>query len=573
MPKIPVYDRQFDRQSVSLNAPKQSFDTNIAMFGGGDAAGLKNLGGGMADVGTVMLATAKRMQVEEDELAVAKAYDDYHNRVSNFLIGDGNPGSGAYGRLGGSAQGLTKEAKAELEKMQSEVSGKLTPAQQNAFSLKAMSLSRESMVGVARHEAGERRKDLINTHQTLAKKEFDYALLNYTDADKVNSGLTRGEESLRTAAKYSGLSAEQTDELVRVGKSDALKNVALRFVKNGQYDLARGFMGDDRMSGEDRARVQDALRPAEVADKADQLAEMMTAKGFDKQSAQKYLMDNVEDLDVRRVAKQTFNALYASRKAEASAARQEAIYATMDKVDALDGDLVAQYKFMNSLPEGPVKNAAARRYKEYASFAGIGFRTDPAAYEDLADKITFAGITTPGALKEDPLAAKVSAKDLKRLEGVLGGKQKTTEADLKNAWLAAKGVANDGKTPVKLNTAEKRELFEFKRWAESKVADTNRADDPAYLQKLADTWTLQGEKKGGSWFGYGKDVTFGESLADPNWLPDTDKDTGAAIRAKFDANPALRDAWAKKYDGDVDLAVRAYHRRLLESGIDKLQKQ
>lgn len=573
MPKIPVYDRQFDKLPVSLNAPKQSFDTNIAMFGGGDAAAIKNLGGGMADVGTVMLATAKRMQVEEDELAVAKAYDDYHNRVSNFLVGDGSPGSGAYGRLGGSAQGLTKEAKAELEKMQSEVSGKLTPSQQNAFSLKAMSLSRESMVGVARHEAGERRKDLINTHQTLAKKEFDYALLNYTDADKVNSGLTRGEESLRTAAKYSGLSAEQTDELVRVSKSDALKNVALRFVKNGQYDSARTFMVDDRMSGEDRARVQDALRPAEVADKADQLAEMMIAKGFDKQSAQRHLMENVEDLDVRRVAKQTFNALYASRKAEAAAARQEAIYAAMDKVDALDGDLVAQHKFVNSFPEGPVKNAALRRYKEYASFAGIGFRTDPAAYEDLADKITFAGITTPGALKEDPLAAKVSAKDLKRLEGVLGGKQKTTEADLKNAWLAAKGMANDGKTPVTLETDDKRDLFEFKRWAESKVADTNRADDPAYLQKLADIWTLQGEKKGGSWFGYGEDATFGKSLADPNWLPDTDKDTGAAIRAKFDVNPDLRDAWAQKYDGDVDLAVRAYHRRLLESGIDKLQKQ
>ena len=573
MPKIPVYERQFEKESVNLNAPKQSFDTNIATFGGGDAAAIKSLGGGMADVGTVMLATAKRMKSEEDELAVTKAYGDYHTRVSNYLIGDGTPGSGAYGRLGGSALGLTKETKEKLTEMEREVSGSLTPQQQQLFGLKAQAVSRESMVGVARHEAAERRKDLINTYQSVAKREADYALLNYTDPEKVNAGLSRMEENLRQAATYSGISPEQTDELIRMGKSDTVKNVAMRHIKNGQYDTARSIMDDDRMTGEDKARVMDALRPAEVADKADSLAEMMAAKGLDKQGAQKYLMDNVEDLDVRRVAKSTFNALYAAKKAEQTAARQEAIYSAMDQVDAMDGDLTKQFKYVNSLPEGPVRNAAQRRYKEYASFAGIGFKTDPAAYEDLADKITFAEVTSPGALKEDPLAAKVSAKDLKRLEGTLTGKQKTTETDLKNAWLAAKGVANDGKTPVKLGTSEKRELFEFKRWAESKVADTNRADDPAYLQKLADVWTLQGEKKGGSWMGYGKDVSFGQSLADPTWLPDTDKDTDAAIRSKFSANPALRDAWAKQFDGDVDLAVRAYHRKLIESGIDKLPKQ
>lgn len=573
MPKIPVYERRFDEKSVNLNAPMQNINAPADAFGAGNARALQGLGQNINELGRNLLAATERRQKEEGELAITKAYGDYHNRVSNYLVGDGSPGSGAYGRLGGSALGLTKEAKEKLREMEREASAGLTPQQQQAFGLKAMAVSRESLVGVARHESTERRKDLINTYQSVAKREADYALLNYTDVDKVNAGVARMEENLRLAAQYSGISPEQTDELVRMGKSDTVKNVALRYVKNGQYGVAREIMNDDRMTGEDKARVMDALRPAEVADKADTLAEMMAAKGFDKQSAQKYLMDNVEDLDVRRVAKQTFNALYATRKAEAAQARQEAIYATIDKVDALDGDLVAQYKFVQSMPEGPAKNAATRRYKEYASFAGIGFRTDPAAYEDLADKITFAEVTSPGALREDPLAAKVSAKDLKKLESALGGKQKTTETDLKNVWLTAKGMVSDGKTPVKLVTDEKRDLFEFKRWAESKVVDTNRADDPTYLQKLADIWVLKGEKRGGSWFGYGEDVSFGKSLADPTWLPDTDKDTAAAIRAKFTANPALRDAWAAQYEGDVDLAVRAYHRKLLESGIDKLPKQ
>ena len=103
MPKIPVYDRQFDRQSVDLGAPKQSFDTNLAMFGGGDAAGLKSLGGGMADVGTVMLATAKRMKEEEDETAVLDAYRRYHDAVGMQLYGDGSPETGLFNRAGQNA--------------------------------------------------------------------------------------------------------------------------------------------------------------------------------------------------------------------------------------------------------------------------------------------------------------------------------------------------------------------------------------------------------------------------------------------------------------------------------------
>ena len=574
MPRIPVYERKLDQKSVSMGAPKQSLQAPIEAFGGGDAKALQGLGSDINTLGRNMLAAADRMKKEEDELAVTKAYGDYHNRVSNYLVGDGSPGSGAYGRLGGSAQGLTKEAKEKLLEMEREVSAGLTPAQKQVVGLKAMPVSRESLVSVARHESTERRKDLINTYQSVAKKEADYALLNFTDADKVNAGIARMEENLRLAAQYSGLSPEQTEELTRLGKSDTVKNVALRYVKQGQYGVAREIMGDDRMTGEDKAKVMDALRPAEVADKADSLAEMLLAQGYDKQGTQKYLMDNVEDLDVRRVAKSTFNALYASRKAEQTAARQEAIYGAMDQVDSLEGDLMAQYKYVRGLPEGPVKNAAVRRYKEYSSFAGIGFQTDPVAHETLMEEIQYAGIKTPEGLKAHPLAAKVSAQDLKNAERVLAGKQKTTETDLKNVWLSAKGVVNDGTVPTRLDNEQKQDLFAFKQWAKSKVQDTNRGDDPEFLQKLADTWTLKGEKKGGAWrfFDYGPNVSFGKSLADPDWLPDTDTDTAAAIRAKFDANPALREAWAGQFEGDTDLAIRAYHRRLLEQGIDKLPK-
>lgn len=566
MPKIPVYERRFDERSVNLNAPMQNINAPADAFGAGNARALQGLGQNINELGRNLLAAAERRQKEEDELAVTKAYGDYHNRVSNYLVGDGSPGSGAYGRLGGSALGLTKEAKEKLREMEREASAGLTPQQQQAFGLKAMAVSRESLVGVARHESAERRKDLINTYQSVAKREADYALLNYTDADKVNAGVARMEENLRLAAQYSGISPEQTEELVRLGKSDTVKNVALRYVKNGQYGVAREIMNDDRMTGEDKARVMDALRPAEVADKADALAEMLTAKGFDKQSAQKYLMDNVEDLDVRRVAKQTFNALYATRKAEAAQARQEAIYNAMDQIDALEGNLAAQYKLLQSMPEGPVKAAASRRYREYAKFEGLDFMTSPDDFVDLQEAISVAEITTPQALREDPRAAKISAAKIKDLERQLQGKQKIDRDMLKASYLQAKGLQ-----VMPTGSSTKADYYQFQLWADKMAADTNRADDPVFYQKLADAWTLKGEKKGGGLF-YGANLDFRKGKDEPTWLPDIpDEAAQTKVKEAFAAYPDMKREYIEAY-GSEKLAMRGYYFDLIKNGLGPVQR-
>lgn len=263
MPNIPVYERQFDRQSVDLGAPKQSFDTNIAMFGGGDAAGLKSLGGGMADVGTVMLATANRMKKEEDETAVLDAYRRYHDSVSMALQGDGSPETGFYNRLGQSAIGLTKEAKQSLEQAQREIAGTLkNPEQQRAFSLKASALSSESMLGVARHEGQQRRAALAEGYKAVTKKENSYALLNFTDPGLVNAALGRMDEAARAAARLSGLDPEATDSMVSALRSDTLKNVAMRHIENGNFTTVQELLKDERLTGDDAAAVEKSFKTA-----------------------------------------------------------------------------------------------------------------------------------------------------------------------------------------------------------------------------------------------------------------------------------------------------------------------
>lgn len=263
MPKIPVYDRQFDRQSVDLGAPKQSFDTNLAMFGGGDAAGLKSLGGGMADVGTVMLATANRMKKEEDETAVLDAYRRYHDAVGMQLYGDGSPETGLFNRAGQNAIGVTKEAKEAFDRARQEIAGTLkNPDQQRAFGLKADTLMGESMLSVARHEGGQRKAALAEGYKAVAKKENSYALLNFTDPGLVNAALGRMDESARAAARLSGLDPEATDSMVSALKSDTLKNVAMRHIENGNFTTVQKLLKDERLTGDDAAAVEKSFKTA-----------------------------------------------------------------------------------------------------------------------------------------------------------------------------------------------------------------------------------------------------------------------------------------------------------------------
>ena len=263
MPKIPVYDRQFDRQSVDLGAPKQSFDTNLAMFGGGDAAGLKSLGGGMADVGTVMLATANRMKKEEDETAVLDAYRRYHDAVGLQLYGDGSPETGLLNRFGQNAIGATKEAKEAFDRARREIAGTLkNPEQQRMFGLKADTLMSESMLSVARHEGGQRKAALAEGYKAVAKKENSYALLNFTDPGLVNAALGRMDESARAAARLSGLGPEATESMVSALKSDTLKNVAMRHIENGNFTAVQDILKDERLTGDDAAAIEKSFKTA-----------------------------------------------------------------------------------------------------------------------------------------------------------------------------------------------------------------------------------------------------------------------------------------------------------------------
>ena len=148
---------------------------------------------------------------------------------------------------------------------------------------------------------------------------------------------------------------------------------------------------------------------------------------------------------------------------------------------------------------------------------------------------------------------------------MLGQSQKVVASDMRTAYSFA--IGSNGEPDVKLSDSEKKDRGAFILWATQMLKDTNRAQDEGYIQKLADKWVLDGERKRAFTPGYGRDLSFGEAIrtgkADA-WLPDMPDDamTGQ-IKIIFKQHPEVHKKWLEVYNKDEDLAIRGYYKELI----------
>jgi hypothetical protein len=506
MPKIPVYDRQFDRQSVDLGAPKQSLDTNIAMFGGGDAAGLKSLGGGMTDVGTVMLATAKRMKQEEDEAAVLDAYRRYHDAVGMQLYGDGSPETGLFNRAGQNAIGVAKEA---FDRARQEIAGTLkNPDQQRAFGLKADTLMGESMLSVARHEGGQRKAALAEGYKAVAKKENSYALLNFTDPGLVNAALGRMDEAARATARLSGLDPEATDSMVSALKSDTLKNVAMRHIENGNFTTVQELLKDERLTGDDAAAVEKSFKTA--SDRAKSYGLFQQAMG--QEDPISWLREqDIDPLILEQAESRT--------KAEIQWKRSEQKEAEAQKARASEDALVRalEVKDLDAV-QSIIEDAPAGLRKEFTSYRDT-ILSGKSVEDDPAEKWKWTQMLAndPTKFREEwnspAMIAKLSQATREKFDNAYISMGKGTSTPVVDEIRSDSDIINEAAGLLKINTtpsqmkeSDREKLAALNRryttLVQMEMANKGRKLTTAEKQKIVDDEILyKGKVKGaGNWW-------------------------------------------------------------------------
>lgn len=546
MPRVPVYERQFEKEGVNLGAPTQNISAPAEAFGAGDAKGLTNLGQGAASVGTAMMVAAKRMKDEEDEAKALDAYVKFHESTSTLLHGDGTEANpGFYGRQGGTALGATREAREAFEKSLQDVSSSLGNDQQRSlFRRRAETLRLESLTGVSRHESGQRKVYQAETNKAVAGREAEYALLNYTDPNAVESALGRGIEAVKSAARLSGLSPEAADKAVADYQSDALKKVALRHITNGNFSLAQEIKADKRMTGADAAAVETSLKTEQdlarvfgVADAAmqqdDPLAWVREQKNLDPATRGKVEAQVKSNISWERTERQ-------ERERVDAQAFEDNLVKAIDR-----GDMGAANRLVESSPPGLRKEARAY---VMARAEGRDIVDDPAEKWRWTQMLADEPEKFKQSWNSPAMMAKLSPATRSQFDsayiqlGKKDGKAPVVDEILSDKQIidGAAGAVGINLKTIDTNVAMAEKYAAFSNAYARRVEETMRVKGGKLTttekQALMDDLLLKGKVKGGGWFG-DKQTTrfeagFNENLKDKPFVPDVTRDPVGFARSE-----------------------------------------
>ena len=581
MAHIPVYQSQFEKQSVELNAPKQSLQVPAAAFGAGDGEALQKAGVGMTALGDKLAVIAAKMAEEKATADATSALVEYHKALDTDI-------ADMRSRRMGDAVDLVKIWDEIAPKKRDEFAANLSPRAQEIFGKKAADVYLDNRRMFANQEAEQRREYLSHSNTQLAEVKASAAETNYTDRASVDANVTAGKDALAQALRAKGISPESEAGKGALAKyeSAVLGRVVDRFVSardfSGAKALLQEFNQAGRLLGADSEKVELKLKSFELQNQADQIA--ASWKGLSPDAAFNAAL-KIEDPELRRLALGQKRAMDAERDRARSQYVQDSIVRGIDTVDRLSNDPVRLQQYLDSLPKG---SPDALRIQQHvgtygrqviaASTGATGRFTNAGDYMSLLQQVGPGGaVTNEKELMARPEMARVDIVDRKKLIEQLKGNTHVDRPELLKQFKLLKGYNDD---TAKLSDEDNVSFMRFQEYMEALTKDTKMGKDPDYIKKMAARWRLEGETK--EWYAPGRGVnrTFGEVVGmDPakreEFVPAL-PETGSADRAALDKKFSNRDfakAAMKKYGTtDEELAKRMYFRDLIYNDIPMMPK-
>lgn len=567
MAVIPQYQRQIDTP-LTLGAPKQSINAPMEAFGGTTAKDVGAMGDTAGKLGNAMAQIAVQQKEKEDSAslnAVTKKYLDW----------DRDYQEGIYAVRGADANlDLVTKSKDDRNAKIEELAGELrSPALGESLREKLLHTYNSGQTLTARHIRSQMEDWGKKSQAEVAQGHLD----SLTDSaasmapEEVEAGYAaRVLPELAALAKLTGTPVE---ELIRKTKDDLYTNTVKQAIATGDHTRANSLLErwKDDIDAGTRASLTDNLRKKTIDDTAEDTAfnyyKMLKGGKIAPETAHSQI-DQIQDKDTRRATRKLFDAYERQWKFDHTQAVNDSIISSISALDGLSGDLPSQQKFVQSFTGDPkVKHQLEARLNQYKAAGGMRPMTDAEAFGEATDQIISGQITTPEQI-DSMFGVKIEKTDREKLKTGLDKMQKMTTASLKVAFTKANGI--EGGVEANLTGSKKKNFGEFMLWATDKTKETNRGQEPEYLQKLADMWVLQGEGKGGFALGYGTDMSFQDAAKSgkaKDWLPNMpDGATLTQINELFAKNPEYKAAAVKKF-GSEELAVRGYYKKLLEQGI------
>jgi hypothetical protein len=568
MATIPEFKRQVGAPRA-IDIPKQSAQAPAGAFGETNARILAAAGGVVTDLSEGMAKQQALLTERRDTATANDAYVSmaewaakYRNEVFSDRYGD--------------AEGSAKRAKDDYNTQIQTLSKGMSPGAAERFKAKSQNLYISEQRVIVQHEANQLREHEARTTSEVLRTETDRVTNEAVSKEPEAIDRQINNFVVPAVQDASALSDIPQDELLATTKAAMYSDIINQSIARGNTERAKGLLdrwGDD-LTEDEETRLITNIRKTEINNTAEDTAfDMYTDLQAGKTTPTEINNDinQIEDPDLKRATRAKARSYVQQFNAEQAAWVQQE---TIDQVGQLDeraGNLVSQQNLVdNYLVENEsqrkVKTQMNARLVRYKSAEGLRPMTDPGAYADAEDAIISAEVTTPEEIDER-FGVSVEKPDRDDLKKDLEDTQKTQKETLKIAYAQAKGI--EGGSEIRYKGSRQKDYGEFMLWANSMAKESNRAQEPDYLQELADMWALKGERARRLTPGYGVDVTFGDAVRAgtvDKFLPDTPDDKSVSeLRTLLDSDPAEKQKWLNAYGGDEELVIRKlYQLNLLE---------
>lgn len=497
MPRVPQYD-QNQTSITQLPNVRQNIATPDDAFGAGQARDQQQLGQGLMRLGSQLSERFMAEKREADKIAVLNA-DTEAERLENALTyGDSerkitgysqvNPDD-LYGPNADKSKPLVPSYSKQYDAQMTALRDRLAnDDQKRAFDqIRARRLTGfEGRLSAFESKLVTDYK--IKSGQAVIETHANTILANYNDPTKVAESLARIEDSVDIIGAASNMGQEQISNLSLKTQSAALTAAVSRAIDNEQPELATNILlkFGDRMTAEDKAKIEGPMQEASLAAKAQDLFDKVAPMG--QSSAVAFIRKNFAGKEEEKLV-DYINGRFNEQDQIREAGQRRAADAAWN--------LVAQGKrvppsLMASL-DGRTRKSISDEFK--AKVSGANIKTDWDLYSKLRDQA-----------RENP--QDFAKTDIRQYFGQLAPSQRETLLDMQDKLSksdAPEQISMDRQISALAATVPQAQRGKFQdaanRELQAESAAKGRKLNFDERQKVLDRLML---REDGGWFGTGR---------------------------------------------------------------------
>lgn len=458
-----------------------------------------------ADISDTFLGVASRARAAEDAGTVTEA----EIKAKDFIYEYSNhEETGAYGKLGSNARGITEGFKTGYEKLVTDMKvSDMSPRVQEAINSRLSALGDSARGALSRHERGqqiEHTNGKLEAAQSIAARD---AAANFTDPAIVQSNLNDMADAVLDQATINGWSEDKTALVFQEQSTAFHTGVVVRMVDANNPMMAADYLLNNKaeMTPASFDKLRSDVLGANSTREAQLETDSIMAKGLsfpDALAAARGINDPDKRDDVLKRVKTRFQEGEKNRLIEARQAGDTAV-GIIEAGKSLD-DVPLDVR--NKLSPDAISKLGTRANR---IANGLPVKTDLNDYASLARLETE---NLDGFLKSDLHEFQLSADDFKKFadrQRAYGAKENNQKVLVSSrAELIKRNALRYGLEPnAKPGTEDARRYGSFVA-AVDDAALAEGLTKPSELQPVIDRLMIEGRDTGTGAFGFFQDTKF-----------------------------------------------------------------